>query len=177
MAQTVKNLFAMQVTRVRSQSWEDPLEEGVATHPSILAWGIPWTEEPGGIQAIGLQSWTRLKGLGTHAQMVKDTSGLRWFYCLPQRTDISQVKGVGAFLCVGKRKQLGSLKFFLSHPSNHLRVCLSRYTESVNIANSCLNTEVHLGHWPQRTNLCRVSKTLFAALCVQGQAQQAATLS
>ena len=45
----------MQVTWVRSQSWEDPLEEGVATHSSILAWGIPWTEEPGGLQATGLQ--------------------------------------------------------------------------------------------------------------------------
>ena len=77
--------------------------------------------------------------------MVKDTSGLRWFYCLPQRTDISQVKGVGAFLCVGKRKQLGSLKFFLSHPSNHLRGCLSRYTESINDSNSCLSTEEHCG--------------------------------
>ena len=39
----------------------DPLEEGMATHPSILAWRIPWTEEPGGVQAIGSQSLTRLK--------------------------------------------------------------------------------------------------------------------
>ena len=36
-------------TRVRSLGWEDPLEEGIATHPSILAWRIPWTEEPGGL--------------------------------------------------------------------------------------------------------------------------------
>ena len=35
--------------------WEDPLEEGVATHSSILAWRIPWTEEPGGLQSVGLQ--------------------------------------------------------------------------------------------------------------------------
>ena len=40
---------------------EDPLEKGMATHPSILAWRIPWTEEPGGPQSIGLQSQTRLK--------------------------------------------------------------------------------------------------------------------
>ena len=38
--------------RVRSLGWEDPLEEGMATHSSIHDWGIPWTEEPGGLQAI-----------------------------------------------------------------------------------------------------------------------------
>ena len=47
MAQTVKNLPAMQETPVRSLGWEDPLEEGIAIHSSILAWRIPWTEEPG----------------------------------------------------------------------------------------------------------------------------------
>ena len=48
-AQTVKNLPAMQETQVQSLSWEDPLEEEIATHFSILAWRIPWTEEPGEI--------------------------------------------------------------------------------------------------------------------------------
>ena len=47
-AQTVKNLPAMLETRVPSQGQEDPLEKGMATHPSILAWRIPWTEDPGG---------------------------------------------------------------------------------------------------------------------------------
>ena len=46
-AQMLKNLPAMQETRVRSLDWEDPLEKGMATHSSILAWKIPWTEEPG----------------------------------------------------------------------------------------------------------------------------------
>ena len=46
-AQTVKSLPAMQETWVRSLHWGDPLEKGMATHPSILAWRIPWTEEPG----------------------------------------------------------------------------------------------------------------------------------
>ena len=46
-AQMVKNLPAMQETRFQSLGQEDPLEEGMATHPSILAWRIPWTEEPG----------------------------------------------------------------------------------------------------------------------------------
>ena len=55
MAQTVKNLLAMQETWVRSLGWEDPLEKEMATHSSILAWRIPWTEEPGGLQSMGLQ--------------------------------------------------------------------------------------------------------------------------
>ena len=54
-AQTVKNLPAMQEIQVRSLGWEDPLEKGMATHSSILAWEIPWTEEPGGLQSMGLQ--------------------------------------------------------------------------------------------------------------------------
>ena len=54
-AQLVKNPLAMQETWVRSLGWEDPLEEGMATHSSVLAWRIPWTQEPGGPQSIGLQ--------------------------------------------------------------------------------------------------------------------------
>ena len=52
-AQTVKNLPAMQKTWVRSLDQEDPLENGVTTHSSVLAWEIPWTEKPGGLQAVG----------------------------------------------------------------------------------------------------------------------------
>ena len=51
----VKNLPAMQKTWVHSLGWEDPLEKGMATHSSILAWKIPWTKEPGGLQSMGLQ--------------------------------------------------------------------------------------------------------------------------
>ena len=51
----VKNLPAMWKTRVQSLGWEDPLEEGMATHSSILAWEIPWTEEPDGLQSMGSQ--------------------------------------------------------------------------------------------------------------------------
>ena len=54
-AQIVKNLPAMQETRVRSLGREDPLEKGMAPHFSILAWRIPWTEEPGGLQSVGSQ--------------------------------------------------------------------------------------------------------------------------
>ena len=51
MAQTVKRLSTMQETRVRSLGWEDPLEKEMAAHSSILAWRIPWIEEPGGPQS------------------------------------------------------------------------------------------------------------------------------
>ena len=51
----VKNLPAMWKTRVQSLGWEDPLEEGMATHSSILAWRIPWIEESGGLQSMGSQ--------------------------------------------------------------------------------------------------------------------------
>ena len=54
-AQLVKNLPAMQETPVRFLGWEDPLEKGMATHSSILAWAIPRTEEPDGLQSMGLQ--------------------------------------------------------------------------------------------------------------------------
>ena len=52
-AQMVKNLPAMQETQVQTLGKKDPLEEGMATHSSILAWRIPWTEEPGGLQSTG----------------------------------------------------------------------------------------------------------------------------
>ena len=59
MAQTVKNLPAMQETRVRSLGQEDPPEKGMATCFSILAWRIPWTEERGGLQSMASKSRTR----------------------------------------------------------------------------------------------------------------------
>ena len=61
MAQWVKNPPAMQETqemRVQSLGQQDPLEEEMATHSSILAWEIPWTEDPGGMQPRGTESWT-----------------------------------------------------------------------------------------------------------------------
>ena len=54
----VKNLPAILGTWVQSLGWEDPLEEGVGTHSSILAWRIPWTEEPGGLQSRELHRVT-----------------------------------------------------------------------------------------------------------------------
>ena len=57
----VKNLPAMQEIQemqVQSLGWEDPLEEEMTTHSSILAWRIPWTEEPDRLQSTGPQNWT-----------------------------------------------------------------------------------------------------------------------
>jgi len=54
-AQTVKNMPVIQETQVQFLGQEDPLEKGMVTHSSIVAWRIPWTEEPGGLQSMGLQ--------------------------------------------------------------------------------------------------------------------------
>ena len=54
-AQTVKRLLTTQETRVQFLGWEDPLEKEMATHSSIPLWRIPWTEEPGSLQSMGLQ--------------------------------------------------------------------------------------------------------------------------
>ena len=56
----------MQESRVRSLGQENPLEEEMATHSSLLAWRIPRTEEPGGLQTLGSQSWTRLRLRAAH---------------------------------------------------------------------------------------------------------------
>ena len=69
----VKNLSSvqeLQETWVRSLGQEDPLEEEMATHSTILVWRIPRTEEPGGLPSTGAQSQTQLKQLGTHASHV-----------------------------------------------------------------------------------------------------------
>ena len=55
LAQTVKRLSTMRETRVQSLSWEDPLEKEMAIHSSTISWKIPWTEEPGRLQSMGLQ--------------------------------------------------------------------------------------------------------------------------
>ena len=56
----------MQETQVQSQGWKDLLEKGMSTHSSILAWGVPWTAEPSGLQPTGLQSQTQPSDSHTH---------------------------------------------------------------------------------------------------------------
>ena len=65
-AQIVKNPPTVQETWVRSLGWEDPLEEGMATHSNILTWRIPWTEEPGGLHGVAELSTTEWPS--THTQ-------------------------------------------------------------------------------------------------------------
>ena len=65
-AQTVKNLPAVQETWVQSLGLEDPLEKKRVTHSSILAWEIPWTEEPGGLQLMGSQRVGHTEQLSTY---------------------------------------------------------------------------------------------------------------
>ena len=57
-AQMVKSLPTMRETWLQFLDWEDPLEKEMAAHSSTLAWEIPWTEEPGGLQSMGSQRWT-----------------------------------------------------------------------------------------------------------------------
>ena len=57
MSETVKNLPTMQEILVQALGRDDPLEKGMAAHSSILAWGISWTEEPGGLQSTGSRVW------------------------------------------------------------------------------------------------------------------------
>ena len=72
-AQMFMNPPVMQETRVRSLGWEDPLEKGVATHPSTLAWRIPWTEEPGEQQYMGLQRVRHNRSNLAHSKNNGDT--------------------------------------------------------------------------------------------------------
>ena len=79
----IKNLPVLPETWVCSLSWEDPLEKGMATHSSILAWRIPWTEEPGGLQSMGSQTvghdWAT-KHTHTHCEVSSSASGQCTFY-------------------------------------------------------------------------------------------------
>ena len=79
-AQTVKRLTATQETQVWSLGREDPLEKGMATHSSVLAWRIPWTEEPGRLQSMRLQ---RIRyNLATKQQQIRSTRSLCKYFSL-----------------------------------------------------------------------------------------------
>ena len=74
MVQTVKKLPAKQETWVRSLGREDPLEKGMATHSSILAWRTPWTEEPGWLHSMGLQRVGYNQATNTHTNILSFVS-------------------------------------------------------------------------------------------------------
>ena len=85
MAQEVKNLSVMQDTQVQSLDWDDPLEKVMATHSSILAWRIPWTEEPGGLQPVGHEELDTTEQLTLSLSLLSLRSHHTgtWRKCLP----------------------------------------------------------------------------------------------
>ena len=87
-AEMVKNLPAMQETQVWSLAWEDPLEKGMVTHSSILAWRIPWAEKPGGLQFIRLQRIRPDWATNTHKLFISWIQSLScvWLFATPQHT-------------------------------------------------------------------------------------------
>ena len=79
-AQMVKNLHVMQKTWVQSLGQEDPLEKGLATHSSILAWRIPWTEEPGGLQSMGSQRVKHDCATNTYIHNLRSWQRTNWVH-------------------------------------------------------------------------------------------------
>ena len=161
--QMVKNLPAIQETWVQSLGWEDPLEEGMATHSSILAWSIPWTEEPGGLQSRGLQrvrqDWATWL---THAYIMSirqcrgdegEKAGVRW-----------PILFLAPCLALGMHFPWGCLEcgsvflkiWFLDHLSNNNACCffnmqipsslLLRDFDSLGFWKNIMNREFWLSH-------------------------------
>ena len=129
-AQTVKNLPAMQETRIWSLDWEDPLQKWMAAHSSILAWRIPWTEEPGRLQSVGSQrvrhDWvTSTTTSASWCAQGKDRQGpceMRW---LRAGGDSSQraLNGVGTLSILvraGLPGSLGKHTWLSAGGGNHL---------------------------------------------------------
>ena len=103
-AQTVKRLSTMRETRVWSLGWEDPLEKEMAIHSSTLAWQIPWTEEPGRLQSMGLQrvghdwaTWLHLKNFITVSVYMCVCLSICDFMCI-HRLDHSEIYSLVAQL-------------------------------------------------------------------------------
>ena len=114
MAQMVKNLPAMRKTWLWSLGWEDPLENTMATHFSILAWRIPWTEEPGGLQSMGYQrvghNWA------TKQIMTEDSWALRAAFasvCCKTARHVASRKHHSRLVTGGKlKRQMTSLDYY-----------------------------------------------------------------
>ena len=133
----VKNPLAIQGTQetgVWSLGWDDPLEKGIATHSSILAGRIPWTEEPSGLQSLGLQRWTQLKWLST----LKDTWLVSSFW-------LSWIKHLWTFVCkfcVNVRFHISGInvqliKLFRGNWSSKIFMLSYKRKVKVKVAQSC----------------------------------------
>ena len=100
MAQRVKNLFAMQETHVMqvlSLGWEDLLEKEMATHSSVLAWKIPWTEEPGGLQSMGSQR-VRYDCAYMHTSILRNRNDMKKSYNFTESNTGRQLKRIPIFI-------------------------------------------------------------------------------
>ena len=105
-SQMVKNLPTMQETWVRSLGQEDPLEKGMATHPRILAWRIPWKEEPGGLQCTGLQR------VGHDWVQAQASTIYVWLACAKRKKTESETRAQKAWGRVGPPAHPGRAIFF-----------------------------------------------------------------
>ena len=98
-SQMVKNLTTMQETQVWSPYWEDPLEKGMATHSSILAWRIPWTEESSGLQSMGSQR-VRHNWVTKHTHSVRNWSSFMLLHVGIQFSQYNLLKTLSFLHCV-----------------------------------------------------------------------------
>ena len=105
----VKHLLTMQETQVQSLGGEDPLEKEMATHSSILAWKIPWTEEPGGLQSMGSQRvrhcWVTSLSLSLGWAVRTDSAGAQLHVCGSRRRCPPQGPFPGLALMEGVRSE------------------------------------------------------------------------
>ena len=109
----IKNLPAMQETWVRSLGWEDPLEKGIAAHSNILAWRIPWTEEPGGLLSMGSQELDTTEQLTQekfHLSLSHKSNCLPYFHFFPNQISNSYLPCIVliAYLMLYARHSVGN---------------------------------------------------------------------
>ena len=120
----VKNLPAMQETWVLSLGWEDPLEKGIATHSSILAWNISWREQPGGLQFIRLQRVRQDRTTNTFTFSInyKDFLGRSVVKNLPANVgDADFIEELGG--CPGERNGNSLQYSYLENPMDRRTCC------------------------------------------------------
>ena len=131
-AQSAKNLTAMQETGVWSLGGEDPLEKEMATHSSILAWRISWTEEPGGLQSRGLQVSDTTEWLSLHFNSGLIPGQGTWFHLLQLRAPMLQQKVLWATPNT-QCSQINKQKHFL-------KVSLLLKKKSLSSSHGCFHT-------------------------------------
>ena len=128
-AQLVKNLAATQETWVQSLGWEDPLEKEMAPHSSILAWRIPWTEEPGGLQFMGSQRVGHNRERLTHTLKQKQKTKLEFFWNFQSLKILGfQLRNIA--LIISQQCDIGfpHLCIFSTQPSTWDRVGVNMYS-------------------------------------------------